>query len=91
MDIKRVLEKQGDANIKVDVQSNLEFQSLTLSQTWSPGPPRLQIDVQNTDEIRFGHSTYAQKEDDKIKFPMAPVPGPTIIGFDQNCRNNFNI
>jgi hypothetical protein len=46
-DIKRVLERQGDAHIKVEIQSNLELQSLTSSPTQSPEPPRLQIDVQD--------------------------------------------
>jgi hypothetical protein len=62
-DIKRVLERQGDVNIKVEIQSNLLFQSLTSSSTQSSGPPRLQIYVQDA---------YAQKEDE-ITFPMAPV------------------
>jgi hypothetical protein len=44
-DIKRALERQGDAHIKVEIQSNSEFQSLTSSPTQSSGPPRLQIDV----------------------------------------------
>jgi hypothetical protein len=35
-DIKSVLERQGDAHIKVDIQSNSEFQSLTSSPTQSP-------------------------------------------------------
>jgi hypothetical protein len=89
-DIKRVLERQGDAHIKVEIQSNSEFQSLTLSLTRSPGPTRLQIDVQDTYEIRFGCSIYARKEEG-INFPMAPVPGPNKIGLHQNCSNNFNI
>jgi hypothetical protein len=38
-DIKRVLEKQEDAHIKVEIQFNSEFQSLTSSQTRSPGQP----------------------------------------------------
>jgi hypothetical protein len=46
-DNKRVLERQGDAHIKVEIQSNLELQSLTSSPTQSPEPPRLQIDVQD--------------------------------------------
>jgi hypothetical protein len=83
-DIKRVLERQGDAHIKVEIQSNSEFQSLTSSPTRNPGPPQLQINVQDAYEIRFRLSTYARK-DDEIKFPMAPIPGPTKIGFDQNC------
>jgi hypothetical protein len=41
-------------------------------------------------KIRFGRSAYAHKEDE-IVFPMSLVLGPTIIGYDQNCRNNFNI
>jgi hypothetical protein len=43
--IKRALERQGDAHIKVEIQSNSEFQSLTSSPTQSSGPPWLQIDV----------------------------------------------
>jgi hypothetical protein len=39
-DIKRALEKQGDAQLKVEIQSNSEFQSLTLTPTRSPAPPR---------------------------------------------------
>jgi hypothetical protein len=50
-DIKRVLERQGDAHIKVEIQSNSEFQSLTLSPTQSPGLPRLQIDVHDAYKI----------------------------------------
>jgi hypothetical protein len=72
-DIKRVLERQGDALIKVEIQSNSEFQSLTSSPTQSPGPPRLQIDIQDVYEIGFGRSTYAQKEDE-TNFPMTLVP-----------------
>jgi hypothetical protein len=41
-------------------------------------------------EIGFGRSTYVRKENE-ITFQMASVPGPTKIGFDQNCQNNFNI
>jgi hypothetical protein len=88
--IKRVLERQGEAHIKVEIQSNSEFQSLTSSPTQSLGPPQLQIDVYDAYQIGFGCSTYARKEDDKT-FPMALVLGPTKIGFDQNYRNNFNI
>jgi hypothetical protein len=89
-DIKRALERQEDVHIKVEIQSNSEFQSLTLSPTRSSGPPRLQIDVLDTYHIVFGHTTYTGKEDE-TNFPMALVLGPTKIGFDQNCRNNFNI
>jgi hypothetical protein len=83
-DIKRVLERQGDAHIKMEIQSNLEFQSLTLSPTQSSRSPRIQINVQDAYGIEFGRSTYAWKEGE-IKFPMASVPQPTKIGFDQNC------
>jgi hypothetical protein len=83
-DIKRVLERQGDTHIKVEIQSNSEFQSMTSSLTQSPGPCWLQIDVQDAYDIRFGHSTYARKEDE-TRFRMAQVPGPTKIRFDQNC------
>jgi hypothetical protein len=77
-------------HIKVEIQSNSEFQSLTSRTTQSLGPPRLQIDVQDAYQIGFGRSTYARKENE-ITFPMAPVPGPTKIGLDQNCQNNFDI
>jgi hypothetical protein len=89
-DIKRVLERQGDMHIKVGIQSNSEFQSLTLSPTWSPGPPRIQIDLQDVYKIRFLHSAYAWREDE-IKFPVKPVLGPNNTGSVHNCRNNFNI
>jgi hypothetical protein len=41
--IKRALEREGDVHIKVEIQSNSEFQCLTSSPTWDPGPPRHQI------------------------------------------------
>jgi hypothetical protein len=56
-------------HIKLEIQSNSEFQSLTLSPTQIPGPPQLQIDVQRTYDIGFGRSTYAWKEDE-INSPM---------------------
>jgi hypothetical protein len=62
-DIKTALERQGDAHIKVEIQSNLEFQSLTSSPTQSPGSPQLQIDVHDAYQIKSGRSIYAQKED----------------------------
>jgi hypothetical protein len=40
-DINRALEGQGDVHIKVEIQSNSEFQSLTSSSTQSPGSPQL--------------------------------------------------
>jgi hypothetical protein len=67
-DIMRVMDRQGDVDIKVKIQSNSEFQSLTSSPTQSLGPPRLQINVQDAYEIRFGCSTYAQKEGEKKSF-----------------------
>jgi hypothetical protein len=51
LDSNKVLERQGDAHIKVEIQSNSEFQNLTMSPTRSLGPPRLQIDVQDPCEI----------------------------------------
>jgi hypothetical protein len=77
-DIRRAMGRQGDAHIKVEIQSNSEFQSLTSSSTWSPGPSWIQIDVQDAYNIRFGGSIYAQKENE-TNFPMAPVRGPTKI------------
>jgi hypothetical protein len=71
-DIKGALKRQGYAHIKVEIQSNLEFQSLTSSPTRSLGPPQLQIDVKDAYEIGFGRSTYERKEDE-INFPMPLV------------------
>jgi hypothetical protein len=53
-DIKKVLESQGNTHNKVEVQSNSESSSLTLSPTCSPGPPYLQIEVQDVSNLRFG-------------------------------------
>jgi hypothetical protein len=57
--IKKVLESQGDVHEKVANQSNSEL--LSSSPTQSPGPPRIQIDVQIAYGLHFGCSTYAQK------------------------------
>jgi hypothetical protein len=76
-----VLERQGDAHIKVEIQSNSELQSLTSSLTQSLGSLQHQIDVQKAYQIGFGRSIYARKED-KINFPMVLVSGPTKIGLD---------
>jgi hypothetical protein len=84
-DINKILERQGGAHIKVEIQFNSEFQSFTSSPTQSPGSPRHQIDVHETYDIGFGRSTYTQKED-KINFPMESVPRPNKIGFHQNSR-----
>jgi hypothetical protein len=75
--IKKVLESQGDVHKKVANQSNSELPS--SSPTRSPGPPRIQIDIQIAYNLRFGRSTYARKVTE-IKFPMAPVSYPTKIG-----------
>jgi hypothetical protein len=53
-DIKRALERQGDAHIKVEIQANSESRSLTLSPTRSSGPPYLSIDIQDTSDLQFG-------------------------------------
>jgi hypothetical protein len=55
--IKKVLKSQGDVHEKVSNQSNLEL--LSSSPTRSPGPPRLQINVQIASGLCFGRSTYA--------------------------------
>jgi hypothetical protein len=68
--IKKVLESQGDVHEMVVNQSNSEL--LCSSPTRSPGPPRIQIDVQIAYDIRFGRSTYARKSKE-INFPMALV------------------
>jgi hypothetical protein len=55
---------------KVVNQSNSELSSLSLTR--SPGPPRIQIDVQITYDLCFERSTYARK-DKEITFPMELV------------------
>jgi hypothetical protein len=64
----RGMEDQQGRPIQDGNQSNSEFQSLTLNPT-QPGPPYIQIDAQDANEIRFGHYTYAWKENDTT-FPM---------------------
>jgi hypothetical protein len=68
--IKKVLESQGDVHGKVANQSNSELPS--SSPTRSPGPPRIQIDIQIAYNLHFARSTYARKYK-KVTFPMAPV------------------
>jgi hypothetical protein len=50
---KRVLERQGDTHTKVEIQSNLKFQSLILSPTQSSGPTCLQINVHDAYDFIF--------------------------------------
>jgi hypothetical protein len=75
--IKKVLESQGDVHEKVVNQSNSELPS--SSPTRSPGPSRIQIDVQIAYDLRFGQSTYARKAKE-VTFPMTLVSCPTKIG-----------
>jgi hypothetical protein len=82
-----VLESQEDVHEKVANESNSELQS--LSPTQSPGPPRIQIDVQIAYDLHFGCSTYAQKVKE-IVFPMEPVSCPSKIGVIRNHQNSTN-
>jgi hypothetical protein len=83
--IKKVLENQGDVHEKVANQSNSKLPS--SSPTRSPGPHRIQIDVQIAYDIRFGDSTYAWKYKE-ITFPMGLVSCPTKIGVVRNHQNS---
>jgi hypothetical protein len=83
--IKNVLESQRDMHEKVVNQSNSELLSLSPSQ--SPGPPHIQINVQNVYDPHFGRSTYAQKSKE-IAFPMELVSCPTKIGVVRNHQNS---
>jgi hypothetical protein len=76
--IMKVLESQGDVHKKVANQSNSEL--LSSSPTRSPGPPRIQIDVQTAYDLHFGRSTYAWKAKE-ITFPMELVsfPEPFLV------------
>jgi hypothetical protein len=53
-DIKKVLESQENMHNMVEVQANSESRSLTSNPTQSPDPPYLQINVQDTSDLRFG-------------------------------------
>jgi hypothetical protein len=83
--IKKVLESQGDMHEKVANQSNSKLPS--SSPTQSPGPPRIQIDVQIEYDLSFGCSTYSRKAKE-IFFPMEPVSCPTKIGVIRNHQNS---
>jgi hypothetical protein len=83
--IKKVLESQGDVHTKVANQSNSEL--LSSSPTRSPGPPRIQIDVQIAYNLHFRRSTYARKAKE-ITFPVAPVLCPTKIGVVRNYQDS---
>jgi hypothetical protein len=85
--INKVLESQGDVHEKVANQSNSELPS--SSPTQSPGPPRIQIDVQIAYNLHFGCSTYARKAKE-ITFPMALVSCPIKIGVVCNHQNSAN-
>jgi hypothetical protein len=75
--IKKVLEIQEDVHEKVVNQSNSELPS--SSPTRSPGPPRIQIDVQIAYDLHFGRSTYARKYKE-ITFSISLVSCPNKIG-----------
>jgi hypothetical protein len=87
LSIKKVLESQGDVNEKVVNQSNSELPS--SSPTRSLGPPRIQIDVQITYDLHFGHSTYARKAKE-ITFSMTQVSCTTKIEVVRNHQNSTN-
>jgi hypothetical protein len=85
--IKKVLESQGDMHNKVANQSNSEL--LSSSPARSPGPPRIQIDVQIAYNLCFGCSTYARKATE-ITFTMALDSYPTKIRVVRNHQNSTN-
>jgi hypothetical protein len=69
----------------VAYQSNSELP--TPSPIRSSGPTHIQIDVQIAYDLRFGHSTYAQKAKG-IRFPMTLVSCPTKIRVVRNYQNS---
>jgi hypothetical protein len=85
--IKKVLESQEDMHEKVANQSNSEL--LSSNPTRSPGPPRIQIDVQIAYDLRFGRSTFARKAKE-INFPVSLVSCPTKIRVVRNHQNSTN-
>jgi hypothetical protein len=82
--IKKVLESHGDVHEKVANQSNSELSSS------SPGPPRIQINVQIAYDFRFGRSTYARKAKE-ITFPITLVSCPNKIGVLCNHQNSTDL
>jgi hypothetical protein len=86
--IMKVLESQGDVHEKVSNQTNSEL--LSSSPTQSPGPPRIQINVQIAYHQHFGCSTNAQKAKE-ITFPMALVSCPTKIEVVRNNQNSTDL
>ncbi len=86
--IKKVLESQGDVHEKVANQSNSELPS--SSPTWSPGPPRIHINIHIAYDLCFGCSTYARKAKE-VSFPMALVSWPMKIGVVRNHQNSTDI
>jgi hypothetical protein len=82
--IKKVLESQGDVHEKVANQSISELPSSCPIR--SPGPPRIQIDVQIAYDLCFGRSTYARKAKE-INFPMTLVSCPSKIRVVYNHQN----
>jgi hypothetical protein len=83
-----VLESQRDMHAKVEIQSNSEFQSLTLSPTRSPRPLCLQIDAHDMYDLRFGRSSYSWK-DKEIRLPTQLVSCPTKIGVTCNYQKRL--
>jgi hypothetical protein len=86
--IKMVLESQGDVHEKGANQSNSEL--LSSSPTQSSGPPRIQIDFQIANDLRFGCSTYARKAME-ITFPMPAVSCTTKIVVIRNQQNSTDL
>jgi hypothetical protein len=73
---------------KVVNQSNSELSR--SSPTQSPGPSRIQIDVQIAYNLHFERSTYAWKAKE-INFPMELVIYPTKIGVVCNHQNSTDL
>jgi hypothetical protein len=86
--IKKLLESQGNVREKMTNQSNSELPS--LSPTQSPGPSRIQIDVQIAYDLRFVLSTYARKAKE-ITFPMVLVSCTSKIGVINNYQNSIDL
>jgi hypothetical protein len=85
--IKNLLDSQGDVHEKVVNQYNSKLPNLSPTQT--PGPSRIQIDVQIAYNFHFGRSTYAQKAKE-ITFPMELVSCLTKIGVVCNHQNSID-
>jgi hypothetical protein len=82
-DTKDVLEIPRDMHNKVEIETNSEFQSLTLNPTYSPKPPSIQIDARCIKPLIWMLYIYAWKYKE-ISFTMQAAICSTQTGVARN-------